>query len=99
MPENNNLSFCAGLVSVYLAGKEMPADFHKDLVVLVRSLVPRYNDLCTRQVLQLVNLKHIMIQQRLRSWIRFHLQAHLLNTDIVLVINIYRSHHAVDMSC
>lgn len=35
----------------------MPTDFHKDLVVLVWSLVPRYNDLSTRKVLQLVYLE------------------------------------------
>lgn len=45
------------LLLAYLTGKEMPTDFHKDLVVLVRNLVPRYNDLCARQVLQLVYLK------------------------------------------
>lgn len=41
----------------YLAGEEMPTDFHKDLVVLVRSLVPRYNDFSTRQVLELIHLE------------------------------------------
>lgn len=41
----------------YLAGKEMPADFHKDLVVLVWSLVPRHDDLSTRTVLKLVYLR------------------------------------------
>lgn len=40
----------------YLAGKEMPADFHKDLVVLVWSLVPRHDDLGTRAVLKLIYL-------------------------------------------
>lgn len=43
--------------SAYLAGKEMPADFHKDLVILVWSLVPRYDDLSTRKVLQLIYLE------------------------------------------
>lgn len=43
---------------MYLAGEEMPTDFHKHLVVLIRSLVPRYDDLRTRKVLQLVYLKH-----------------------------------------
>lgn len=41
----------------YLAGKEMATDFHKDLVVLIWSLVPRYNDLSARAVLQLVYLE------------------------------------------
>ncbi len=45
------------LFVMYLAGKEMPTDFHKDLVVLVWSLVPRYDDLSTRKVLQLVYLQ------------------------------------------
>lgn len=35
----------------------MPTDFHKDLVVLIWSLVPRYDDLSTRAVLQLVYLE------------------------------------------
>lgn len=40
----------------YLAGEEMSADFHKDLVVLVGGLVPWHDDLRTGQVLQLVDL-------------------------------------------
>lgn len=42
--------------TTYLAGKEMPADFHKDLVVLVWSLVPRHDDLSARTVLKLIYL-------------------------------------------
>lgn len=35
----------------------MPADFHKDLVVLIWSLVPRYDDLGARTVLKLIYLE------------------------------------------
>ena len=41
----------------YLAGEEMAADFHKDLVVLVGGLVPWNDDLSAGQVLQLVHLE------------------------------------------
>lgn len=40
----------------YLAGKKMPADFDDDLVFLIRSLVPRYDDLSAGEALQLVHL-------------------------------------------
>lgn len=59
----------------------MPADFHKDLVVLVRNLVPRYNDLCAREVLQFIYLKHRHTAQRLGSPRQLHLQPHLQNTN------------------
>ncbi len=51
------LNPCFVLFFLYLAGKEMPTDFHEDLVVLVWSLVPRYDDLSARKVLQLVYLE------------------------------------------
>ena len=60
----------------------MSTDFHKDLVVLVWSLVPRYDDLSTRQVLQLVYLK-IKKKKRLQRsscGFEFHLQPKLQNT-------------------
>lgn len=77
LDNNNNNLFLA-----YLAGKEMSTDFHKDLVVLVWSLVPRYDDLSTRQVLQLVYLK-IKKKKRLQRsscGFEFHLQPKLQNT-------------------
>lgn len=46
-------------ILIYLAGKEMPTDFHKDLVVLIWGLVPRHYDLCAGEVLQLVDLRQI----------------------------------------
>ena len=41
----------------YLAGEEMAADLHKDLVVLVGGLVPWNDDLSAGQVLQLIHLE------------------------------------------
>lgn len=35
----------------------MPTDFHHDLIFLIRSLVPRYDDLSAGEALQLVYLK------------------------------------------
>ena len=49
----------------YLAGEEMAADFHKDLVVLVGGLVPWNNDLSAGQVLQLVHLEKTQRSQPL----------------------------------
>lgn len=48
--------FCARLVSTHLASEEMPTDFDKDLVILVRCLVPRHDDLCAGEVLQFIHL-------------------------------------------
>lgn len=45
---------------MYLIGIEMSDDFHKDLVILIWSLVPWYDDLCTRKVLQLGHLKTLV---------------------------------------
>lgn len=40
----------------YLTSKKMPDDFHKHLVVLVRRLVSRDDDLSAGEILQLVHL-------------------------------------------
>lgn len=43
-------------IETHLACKEVSANLHYDLVILVRRLVPGHHHLCTRQVLQLVHL-------------------------------------------
>ena len=42
--------------ATHLAGKEVPTDFNKDLVVLIWSLVTWHNDLSAGEVLQLIHL-------------------------------------------